>query len=80
MTPREFLEAVVRLDVAEFRDEYGSIRRAYHAVTAVDALAALRLLAPTGLRAGRPRVSLPKVISARAPSVVISGCPERRKN
>ena len=40
MTPREFLEAVVRLDVAEFSDEYGSIRRAYHAVTAVDALAA----------------------------------------
>jgi hypothetical protein len=32
MTPREFLEAVVRLDVAEFRDKYGSIRRAYHAV------------------------------------------------
>ena len=40
MTPREFLEAVVRFDVAEFRDEYGDIRRAYHAVTAVDALAA----------------------------------------
>lgn len=40
MTPREFLEAVVRFDVAEFRDEYGNIRRAYHAVTAVDALAA----------------------------------------
>ena len=29
MTPREFLEAVVRFDVAEFRDEYGDIRRAY---------------------------------------------------
>jgi hypothetical protein len=40
MTPREFLEAVVRFDVAEFRDEYGDIRRAYHAVTAADALAA----------------------------------------
>jgi hypothetical protein len=28
MTPREFLEAVVRFDVAEFRDEYGDIRGA----------------------------------------------------
>lgn len=43
MTPRKFLEAVVRLDVAEFSDEYGSIRRAYHAVTAVDASGGFRL-------------------------------------
>lgn len=40
MTPVEFLDRVVRPNVAEFNDHYGDERRAYNAVAAVDALAA----------------------------------------
>ena len=40
MTPREFLENVVRPNVQDFDANYGSVRHAYNAVTAVDALAA----------------------------------------
>jgi hypothetical protein len=40
MTPREFLDEVVRPNVAEFNLHSGSLRAAYNAVAAVDALAA----------------------------------------
>jgi len=40
VTPREFLENVVRPNVEDFKANYGSVRHAYNAVTAVDALAA----------------------------------------
>ena len=40
MTPREFLENVVRPNVQDFDANYGSVRHAYNAVAAVDALAA----------------------------------------
>jgi hypothetical protein len=40
MTPREFLDQVVRPNVAEFNLHSGSLRAAYNAVAAVDALAA----------------------------------------
>jgi hypothetical protein len=40
MTPRAFLETVVRPNLQEFDADYGNIRRAYNAVAAVDALAA----------------------------------------
>jgi hypothetical protein len=40
MTPREFLEQIVRPDIDAFHADYGNIRLAYHAVTSVDALAA----------------------------------------
>jgi hypothetical protein len=40
MTPREFLDEVVRPNVAEFNVNFGSLRTAYNAVAAVDALAA----------------------------------------
>ena len=40
MTPREFLEQVVRPNVADFHANYGSLRHSYNAVAAVDALAA----------------------------------------
>ena len=40
MTPREFLENVVRPNVEDFDANYGSVRQAYNAVAAVDALAA----------------------------------------
>lgn len=40
MTPREFLDAVVRPNVAAFRVDFADLRHAYNAVAAVDALAA----------------------------------------
>ena len=40
MTPREFLEIVVRPNVDEFKANDGSVRHAYNAVAAIDALAA----------------------------------------
>ena len=40
MTPREFGAEVVRPNVAEFNVHFGSLRAAYNAVAAVDALAA----------------------------------------
>jgi hypothetical protein len=40
MTPREFLETVVRPNVEEFHTHYTDLRRAYNAVSSVDALAA----------------------------------------
>jgi hypothetical protein len=40
MTPREFLNAIVKPNVAEFHDNYEDMRRAFNAVAAVDALAA----------------------------------------
>jgi hypothetical protein len=40
MTPRDFLETVVRPNVTEFNADYGKIQRACNAVAAVDALAA----------------------------------------
>lgn len=40
MTPSEFLDEVVRPNVAEFEANPGSIRHAHNAVAAVDALAA----------------------------------------
>jgi hypothetical protein len=40
VTPCEFLENVVRPNVQDFNANYGSVRHAYNAVAAVDALAA----------------------------------------
>jgi hypothetical protein len=40
MTPREFLEKVVRANIAEWDANFGSERHAYNAVAAVDSLAA----------------------------------------
>jgi hypothetical protein len=40
MTPREFLEVVVRPNVDEFHAHFADLRRAYNAISAVDALAA----------------------------------------
>ena len=40
MTPREFLETVVRPNMEDFNANYGSVRHAHNAVAAVDALAA----------------------------------------
>ena len=40
MTPREFLEKVVRPNIAEFDANFGSEQRAYNALAAVDSLAA----------------------------------------
>lgn len=40
MTPREFLEAVVRPNVEEFHTHYADVRRAHNAVSTIDALAA----------------------------------------
>ena len=40
MTPIEFLEEIVRPNVAAFHADYGSLRNAYNAVASVDALAA----------------------------------------
>jgi hypothetical protein len=40
MTPREFLELVVRPNVNEFHTDFADQRRAHNAVSAVDALAA----------------------------------------
>jgi hypothetical protein len=40
MTPREFLEVIVRPNVRDFRENCGSVRHAYNAIAAVDALAA----------------------------------------
>ena len=40
MTPREFLEEIVRPNVADFRTNFGDLRHAHNAVSAVDALAA----------------------------------------
>jgi hypothetical protein len=40
MTPRQFLEQVARLNVAEFHAADDNMRHAYNAVAAVDALAA----------------------------------------
>ena len=40
MTPREFLDQVVRPNVADFHANYGSLRHGYNAVAVVDALAA----------------------------------------
>jgi hypothetical protein len=40
MTPRDFLQDVVRPNIAEFEAEYASERRAFNAVAAVDALSA----------------------------------------
>ena len=40
MTPREFLETVVRPNIEEFHTNYADIRRAHNAVSAIDALAA----------------------------------------
>lgn len=40
MTPRDFLQDIVRPNVSEFHDNFGSLRYAHNAVSAVDALAA----------------------------------------
>jgi hypothetical protein len=40
MTPREFLDEVVKPNVAEFHGGYDSVRLAWNAIGAVDALAA----------------------------------------
>jgi hypothetical protein len=40
MTPREFLDQIVRLNVAEFHANYADMRHAYNAIAAVDSLAA----------------------------------------
>ena len=40
MIPREFLDQVVRPNVAEFHANYGSLRHGYNAVAAADALVA----------------------------------------
>ena len=40
MTPREFLEKVVRPNITEWEANFGSERHAYNAVAAVDSLAA----------------------------------------
>ena len=40
MTPREYLEAVVRPNVADFHNHFADLRLAHNAVSAVDALAA----------------------------------------
>ena len=72
MTPREFLEAVVRFDVAEFRDEYGNIRRAYHAVTAVDALAA-------HISYGAERMLRPRSLAWMMTLTIVANCPSARQ-
>lgn len=38
MTPREFLDQVVRPNVADLEANFGSLRHAYNAVASVDAL------------------------------------------
>jgi hypothetical protein len=40
MTPREFLESIIRPNVDEFHRHYGDLRRAYNVIGCVDALAA----------------------------------------
>lgn len=40
MTPREFLESVVRPNIQDFHDNFASLRHAHNAVSSVDALAA----------------------------------------
>lgn len=40
MTPRDFLEVVVRPNVVDFNDDSVSLRLAFNAVASVDALAA----------------------------------------
>jgi hypothetical protein len=40
MTPREYLETVVRPNVSEFHDNHADLRLAHNAVASVDALAA----------------------------------------
>jgi hypothetical protein len=40
MTPRDFLEAVVRPNVDDFHAQFPDLRHAYNAISAVDALAA----------------------------------------
>lgn len=40
MTPRDFLEAIVMPNVNDFHEDYASMRLAYNAVSATDALAA----------------------------------------
>jgi hypothetical protein len=40
MTPREFLEAVVRPNVDDFHTDFANLRHAHNAISAVDALAA----------------------------------------
>ena len=40
MTPREFLEAVVRPNVTDFHSHFADLRHAHNAISAVDALAA----------------------------------------
>src|SRR5690349_18817708 len=40
MTPRKFLEAVVRPNVDEFHNHYADMRHAHNAVSTIDALAA----------------------------------------
>jgi hypothetical protein len=40
VTPREFLEAVVRPNVTDFRSHFADLRHAHNAISAVDALAA----------------------------------------
>ena len=40
MTPRQFLENIVRSNVDEFHRHYGDLRRAHNAIGSVDALAA----------------------------------------
>jgi len=40
MRPREFLETIVRPNVGDFHADFADLRRAYNAISAVDALAA----------------------------------------
>jgi hypothetical protein len=40
MTPREFLDQIVRPNLADFAQNYGDIRHAFNAIAAVDALTA----------------------------------------
>ena len=40
MTPKEFLDTVVEPNITDFKSDYGSIRHAFNAVMAIDALAA----------------------------------------
>ncbi|MBX3445684.1 MAG: hypothetical protein KF765_02930 [Parvibaculaceae bacterium] len=40
MNPKDYLNVVVRPNIAEFEEEYGDIRRAYNATAALDSLIA----------------------------------------
>ena len=62
MTPRQFLEQIVRPNVVEFHANCANMRHAYNAVAAVDALAA-HLRAPRIFRLARA-ASAPALLHA----------------